>query len=164
MRRPLCRVLRPFLLATFLSLSTETVAGEFHLLELDELSFEGSRFGDNRDPMTPWYSQDEYTGRAALRWDVRLLEFFYWKNYLHTEGVSSRVATVGWQWDFGLHLHKNVDLFYQHHSRHVTDTEQPQWYDEEAGTLRRQKFPVEDAYGVRLRFYTNEKPARSLFR
>lgn len=137
-------------------------AGEWHLLELQEMNMEASRFGTNRDPLTPSYSDDAYYGRVAANFNLRLLDVFYWNNYVHTEGTTSQVRTVGWQWDLGLHVSKQIDFFYQHHSRHVMDAEDPVYYTDR-DTREQIRYPMENSYGIRLRFYVNPNPSSSLF-
>lgn len=151
------------LVVLILLLPAPLQAAEFRLLDVDQFSVEGSRFAENRDPMTPNTDQKEYVGRAAARFDLRLLEVGYWRNWVHSEGVDSRFTTVGWQWELGVHVSKYIDLFHYHHSRHVMDGEQPLVFNERSTEPERNRFPVEDSYGMRLIFYLNPRPHSSLF-
>lgn len=134
--------------------------GDFRFLDLDYFDMLGSKFSCNRDPLTPDIDCDKYTGRAAVDFQVRALEVFYWKNYVHTEGVEAQVKTVGWQWELGLDASSQVSFFYQHHSRHRMDDANPIDYDKNG---QPDKFPVEDSYGIRLHFYINDRPHKHLF-
>lgn len=134
----------------------------FHLLDLDSFSMTAAKFGDNRDPMLPQQQQGDWTGRAAAEFNLRLAEVFYWNNNVHTEGVSAQVKTVGWHWELGLHASKYLDFFYEHHSRHVMEGSSPQYIDPSTGIATDQKYPVEDSYGIRLKFYINDRPHRNL--
>lgn len=129
-------------------------AREYRLLELDRLDFEYSQFDKStRDPYVP-----EYTGawrdRAALDWDLQLLEFGYWRNKVHTEtaGEVGIVRTVGWKWEAGVEVGKYFDLFRAHHSRHVMEKEPTHKFDNASS-----QFPVEDSYGVRFHLYRRER-------
>lgn len=120
-----------------------------------------AKFSCNRDPLTPDIDCDKYVGRVQTNFNLRILEVFYWNNNVHTEGVVAKVETVGWHWELGLHLLDNVDLFHEHHSRHRMDDTTPIDYD---GNGKPDKFPVEDSYGIKLIFYVNPQPHRSLFK
>jgi hypothetical protein len=126
---------------------------EFRLLDIDRMSIDLSRFGCNREPLTPQYDCKDYVGRIASEFDLRLLEYGYWRNRVHTEGIKAQVKTVGWEYEFGLRVVPELDVFYHHHSRHVMDDPLPVYQDNRQG-----KFPVSDEYGVRMNFYINPRP------
>jgi hypothetical protein len=135
----------------------------FKVLDVDSAGVKVAQFGCNREPMTPQIDCHDYTGRVAIELDLRVLEAGYWKNNIHTEGLEAQVKTVGWHWEMGLHLTPKLDAFYEHHSRHVMEGAQPQYYDPNRDQAFKQKFPVEDSYGIRLHFYINPKPSSSVF-
>ena len=56
------------------------------------------------------------------------------------DSAESHVRHVGWQFEHKLALHKQLQLFYQHESRHVLEAE------------REPRFPVYDRVGVRVVF------------
>jgi hypothetical protein len=134
-----------------LGLSVSAQASEYRLLDLDSFDFRAAKFTGNRDPITPDIPVDGYRGRLATQFQVRLFEVGYWKNYVHTEGTDAKVETVGWQWEIGVRISKQLSTYWEHHSRHRMDAETPG------------KFPVEDSFGFALRVYTNPRPQRSLF-
>jgi hypothetical protein len=103
----------------------------------------------NRDPYTPQYT-GQWKERAALKWNVSVLDFLFWENNIHTETVrtSGQVKTLGWHWQFYAPVpltERRVELFADHHSRHVVE-EEPE--DRFTGS----DFPVEDSYGIRIKF------------
>jgi len=65
--------------------------------------------------------------------------------------------TVGWHWEFGGELTDGIELYYEHHSRHVMDSEQPYFYDVDSNTLYRHRFPVEDSIGIRFTIVDRQK-------
>lgn len=141
------------LLSILSSESRRASAAEYRLLDVDRLDFEYSRLQpENRDPLAP-----QYTGlwreRAALQWDLRLLEYGYWRNHIHTETVQpgGEVKTVGWEWETGVEVGKYLDVFYHHHSRHVMDEPAPRTYD------TTNQFPVENSVGVRVHLLREKK-------
>lgn len=141
----------------------EAGASELKLLDVESLDITIAKFGCNREPMTPQYECRDYLGRVAANFNLRLFEHGYWKNQVHTEGLEAQVKTVGWHWELGVRVHSALDVFYEHHSRHVMEGDQPLYYNERLDQQARGKFPVEDSYGIRLKFYTNPNPARSIF-
>lgn len=146
--------------------STVTQASElksksgFHVLDLDYFDMKGARFGYNRDPLTPDIEGHQYIGRIETDFQLRILEVGYWKNSVHTEGTAGQLQTVGWHYELGLRLTPYLSPFYEHHSRHRMDSTIPD-YNQDG---RPDKFPVEDSYGIRLHFYINDRPHRSLFK
>lgn len=146
-------------LIILLLLWSNTAFAEFRLLDLDYFDMRGARFGANRDPLTPDIPSEDYTGRVSTQFNLRLLEVGYWDNRVHTEAIQSKVQTVGWHWELGIRLTNTISFFHEHHSRHRMDDVYPYDYD---GNGKPDKFPVEDSYGIKLIFYVNEKPTRSL--
>lgn len=131
-------------------------------LDVDSVSMSVAKFRCNREPMTPQYGCGDYTGRTQVQFDLRLFDVGYWNNRVHTEAIQSTVKTVGWHYELGLRMIPYIDTYYEHHSRHVMEGEQPKWVDR-YGDVRTNRFPLEDSVGVRLRFYVNPNPRGSLF-
>lgn len=121
-------------------------ASTYRLLDVDRVDLVASRLRPtNRDPYAP-----ELTGvwgdRAALEWDLRLLEYGYWRNNVHTEtaGKGGTVRTVGWEWEAGVEIGNYFDIFYHHHSRHIMEAPAEDRFDSH------NDFPVEDSVGLRI--------------
>jgi hypothetical protein len=126
------------------------IAWEFRPASLDKLSLDASRFGCNRDPMTPGIPCTDYKGRIQLNWDVGLLnDILKWENQIHTEGTDAKLMAVGWQYRLVLPMPGGLELFMSHHSRHTMDHAQPTI----AGRDKPERYPVEDAVGLRVIFY-----------
>ncbi len=151
-----------YLLAFFM-VSFTANAQEWKLLDVDSMNIEVARFKCNREPMTPQYNCADYTGRVSANFNLRVAEVAYWDNNVHTEAIESTVKTVGWQYELGLHITKSIDLYWEHHSRHIMEGEQPLHVNERTGVVGRDRFSLEDSFGVRFIFYTNPKPEQSLF-
>lgn len=127
-------------------------------LNLDELSLKLTRFGCNRELQTPDIECTDYIGRVGVQFDLSLIDnWMYWKNQVQSEGVSAKFMTVGWHWEFGFSLSPVIDVFWEHHSRHVMDRAQPYYWDERTESPQRVKYPVEDSYGIRIRFYERKR-------
>lgn len=125
------------------------------IISLEEVSLTGARLGAaTRDPLAPQYT-GAWNYRAALAFRFNILGALYWDNRVHTEAASSAVRTVGWWWMLGLRLHPQVDLFWEHHSRHIVD-QASNSYDQYPEQKSR-NFPVEDSYGIRFNLYTGDK-------
>lgn len=135
----------------------EDFRSKYRLIELEQFSLSFTKFGCNRDHQTPDLDCYEYRGRVATEFDLRLFnDWLYWNNRVHGEGTEAKFETMGWHYELGLDLGK-IQLFWEHHSRHVLDREQPYYWDERRDTWRQVKYPVEDSYGVRLIFYRRDK-------
>lgn len=119
-------------------------------VKLDSAAVKIERFKCNREPMTPLRDCKDYTGRVAFELGIRFFDIMYWDNEIHTEAVASTVKTVGWKFEKGVEVNQYIDVYWNHHSRHVMDDEQPRVYREKDNTLIRPKFPVYDSIGIRL--------------
>lgn len=140
------------LMAVLILFSTSIAsAGEYKLLSADRLDVEYTKLmPNNRDPYAPQYT-GHWRDRAALKWDISVLGRAYWNNNTHTEMIDTgQVKTVGWEWEAGFHVWKHLDVYKYHHSRHIMD-EEPQT---SSGDIITNSFPVEDSYGIRIRFIT----------
>lgn len=113
---------------------------EFHLVDVDELNFEHTKIKAKRDPYFQHIDQDDWRYGGALNWNVRLLQYFYWRNQFHFD-YETQIREVGWKYEYGANLGNCFDAFVQHHSRHAN--EEPK---------RAQRFPVDDRYGIRINF------------
>ena len=133
-----------------LLLAPRASAWTFQPTTLDHLSLDVSKFGCNREPMTPEIPCKDYKGRVRLNWNVGLLnDVLKWRNEIHTEGTDSKLMTVGWHYVLAIPLPKGFELFMEHHSRHTMDSTQPTI---EGGT-KPLRYPVSDSYGIRIIFY-----------
>jgi hypothetical protein len=133
---------------------SETSYGYYKLLDVDYLAIHLAKFGDNRDPLTPDVPMEDYVGRVSAKFQLRIMDIWYWRNDVHVEGTDAQFRTVGWNFELGLHVNKWVDTYYEHHSRHRLDSNYP---GESAA-----RFPVEDSYGVTLNFYQTTRVRQNL--
>lgn len=125
------------------------LASDYRLLEVDKLDFEYHRLAAaNRDPYVPHHT-GTWREKAAIKWDLGILKYGYWRNNVHTETTnpSGRVTTVGWEWELGVTLFKNYEIFHHHHSRHVMEEVPEKRF--ESGN----QFPNENSYGIRFKLY-----------
>lgn len=116
---------------------------EYNLgLEYFDITY--GKYKDMRDPYVPYYD-GLFTYQIATNFRVHLGHMLYWDNNVRTDAVKSRVATVAWHYVVGLRVHKNIDIFWDHESRHVFDREPL------LGGPDKNVFPVYDRYGIRLK-------------
>lgn len=124
---------------------------------LERFSLQVAKFTCNRDLLTPSLECTDYKGRVATNFDLELFKHAFWRNEIHGEGTHAAFTTVGWHWEFGFKLSPQVEIFHEHHSRHIMDRNLPTYWNERTQTLKETKFPVEDSYGVRIIFYEKKK-------
>ena len=134
------------LLLLILVLPTESYGRGTYFLSLEKAEMDYVRIDSRtRDPYVP-----EYTGKwkdaTSVKFRLGLLGGkLYWDNKVHGETTSSGVfQTVGWQWEMGIRITKQVSLFRDHHSRHRLEDKPEKRF--KGGS----QFPVEDRYGIRL--------------
>lgn len=131
------------------------VAYSRQLLELEEVYMTGAKLnGASRDPLAPQYTY-RWEDRATLGFRFNVLGALYWDNILHTETAVGAPKTVGWHWILGMRVVPELDLIYEHHSRHLMDYPSPSDILYEDRT--KDNFPVEDSYGIKLNIFTGTK-------
>jgi hypothetical protein len=129
----------------------QTTDKPFTWLKANALDLEYLRLkAKNRDPYAPEYT-GQWREQIGLRWDISLLKYGFWNNRVHTETINpgGTVKTVGWQWELGIRLGNQVDIYHYHHSRHIMD-QQAVGGDRFNDSYN--QFPVEDALGIRFKF------------
>ena len=132
------------LLLLILVLPTESRAEYFLNLEKAELDY--ARIDSRtRDPYVPEYT-NKWKDAAAIKFRIGLFRGkVYWNNNVHGETVDTGVfQIVGWQWEMGIRITKQVSLFRDHHSRHRLEDRPEKRFKEGS------QFPVEDRYGIRF--------------
>lgn len=113
---------------------------------------------DSRDPYTPEYT-GRWKGRAAIQWRVSAMGALYWDNDCHVETIDNGVvATVGWKWELGLRVTKQVSIFNAHHSRHSVESMPEKRFESVS------QFPVDDSYGIRIHFILGGKEGASIWK
>lgn len=117
-------------------------------LQVSDLSLEYIQFfqGGRSPLVTSNGIPDKELGQSiGLNLTVELLGTAFWEN--HVTGVTDhdrvvgdgQFRSVGWEFNFGVHIFSQADLYYHHHSQHVLDHQGPFAY------------PVEDGIGLRLK-------------
>lgn len=91
---------------------------------------------------------------SDLQMDLGIADLLYWRNRFHMGSDEFKhVKYVGWEYEVGVDTSRvtshtiPVELFQHHHSQHGLEYVNP----------RGDKFPVEDTYGIRLKFIEREK-------
>jgi hypothetical protein len=126
------------MLKSVLALLLLTSAAE---AKVRDLSLDLKRMPFNRDLLFP---EKEYWGyETRLNADVQLGNFFM-DNQITGRTYDSRYRYVSWGFDIGYRLTPWLDLVHSHLSQHAVD-------------LYRDRFPIVDSYGIRLRFSEESK-------
>lgn len=124
---------------------------------LDRFSLKLMKFGCNREFQTPALSCYQYRARVATEFDLSFFnDYLFWRNEVHGEGTAAKFMTMGWRYELGLSL-GIVELYWDHHSRHTLDQEQPYYWDPYTGSWGQIKYPVEDSYGIRINIYERKR-------
>jgi hypothetical protein len=150
-----------WIIPLILSIITSTTAtagpqGNYRLLELDSLSTEVWKIGDNRDPYFPYSrpgdsnsTEEEWYGGAAFQINTTLIQIklwsIYWNNHPYMNGTRHQVRQAGWEWEAGGSYSRCLDLYWLHHSTHLLDQSSPYPY------------PLINRFGVRVTFFDRDK-------
>lgn len=118
------------------------MAGDFHLLEVRDLSVEYNKYqGVYRNSYL--LNQDgtfhQLDSGGSFNLNVDLLKFLYTQNRVHLAGDETQVKYVGWEWESGLRL-GSLEGYWHHHSQHELEGVSP----------RGDKYPLENYVGVRV--------------
>ena len=137
--------MKRFLLAAILAASSsQAFAYNLGIFSIDYFDMRYEKFADARDPYAPQYDNN-WLYRVATDFNISAGPL-YWSNDVHMETIETQTPkTVGWQYELGLHLLDNIDVYREHHSRHIMDEYSP---DQAIGE---NDLPVEDVYGIRFK-------------
>lgn len=111
------------------------------------------RFTCYRSYLAPEIPCGDWRGRAAVTFNLNILEHGFWRNYVHTEGTNAKVETVGWKYELGVKLPLGLELGLSHHSEHRMDAGVPRLHDSGGNYLGVDKFPLEDSVFLRFKFF-----------
>lgn len=101
-----------------------------------ELSLDLKRMPFQRDYLFP--ERTNWGHEVRLNADMDVGPYFL-DNTITGRTYDSRFRYVAWGFDHGFHLTPWLDVIHSHLSEHAID-------------LYRDKFPVRDSYGIRIRF------------
>lgn len=121
-------------------------------LRLNHFSFDLAKFRTNKELMLPEIPADAWDARVAANFNFTALRYIFWRNRVHGESAGYKFYSVGWQYNLGIKITKQIEFFWDHHSRHTMDVEQPYYVDRMDGMVKQQLYPVEDSFVLRLIF------------
>lgn len=131
------------ILLLLLAFSTTPAWGSDYGLNLEHFDMKFGKFLDNRDPYVPEYAIDAWEYRIEMNLCFNWAGIVYFDQRPHFEAVNSTPKTVGWQYELGIHLTDQIDIYHDHHSRHVME-------EYRSRIDGHNPFPVEDLYGVKF--------------
>jgi hypothetical protein len=123
------------------------------VLALDNMNIKVMKFGCNREFQIPEIDCKDWTGRVSSEFDLILFNKGFWRNELHGEAALGKFYSIGWHWELGVRLGAQIELMWEHHSRHTMDIEQPWYVDRRTLEVIQYRFPVEDSIGIRFKIY-----------
>ena len=130
-----------YALALAALLSSEVAWGDDYSLKLTEFSVEYYKFEGRRHSYFPDHKSTDWVAGSKVNYTLGVFKHLYWSNTLHFEMDNSvQIRSGGWLYELGAKPFKWLDIYRHHHSQHSF----------EAVNSNGQRFPVSDAYGVRL--------------
>lgn len=131
-------------LILLLLLSTQALAKDYKLIELDSLFIDYKKFdSSNRDPY--FYNSTKYE-ELSINVTTDIAGFIYWDSMVHGDTNHSKYEEVGLETRLGIRLTQSIEVGYYHHSRHLLDD-----------TFPYQGFAVDDAFQIKIYLYNNTK-------
>lgn len=130
-------------LALYLIYAYHASAAEPWGLDLKEVSADYARFKDgSRDPvMYP----DTPKERLDVNINMGVLRYVYMNNMIHSETDQSQFRVIGWKYQMGIHIGSWADLYAEHFSQHLLDTQGQTAY------------PVQNLIGLKLYIYRKDR-------
>lgn len=126
--------------------------------EVKEVSFAAAKIYNKRDSYLPRYTllregpasedntqTESWDYSLDLKLDTNLFKHGgvvgYWTQNIVGESTTRQYRRVHWDFEFGLNLFKNWDVFHHHKSEHALDVD------------AQKSYPLQDIYGIRLCFH-----------
>lgn len=119
-------------------------------LKLKHFSLDVMKFTGNKELMIPEIPGSQWSYRIATNFDMQILRYGFWRNRVHGEAAYAKFYSVGWEYDMGIKLGRQVEIYWHHHSRHTMDIDLPFYYDRMQNRFNQIDYPVEDSVGIRL--------------
>jgi len=89
--------------------------------------------------------------QMQFTFDMDIWRWFYWDNTVKAEIDDGGYRTVGWAFFVGVRLHRHVDFFGYHQSRHLLDMPQnAPWINQ-------------NGVGIRLNIYRGLNERKGIF-
>ncbi len=137
-------------------LAGNAVAQDLQLLSLREFSFDSYRLGNRRDSYLGYADPNDATdeterwlGGFATNFDIDLIKYGDWglyhNNRVFGNGTTAQFREVAWQYEIGAQLGWQLQVYWNHESRHVLDS------------ARDDNFPLTNMYGARYTFYRRDR-------
>lgn len=124
---------------------TWTEPSRYSLFEAKELSLDLRKVSIKRDPY--YVNKDDWYSYVGLNWDISILSYMFWDNKVFFYGDRAQVRKIGWHYDMGIRVTNQIDFYWHHESEHDADHDKADPDFPERG-----RFPIENSYGVRLKF------------
>jgi hypothetical protein len=138
-------------IATFLVflLAFTAEAGEHgDILKLRSLNIKYNNYFDgSRHPIVTSQPKEA----LSINLDTDFLEYFFFNNKVHAVTDNGQYRLVGWNSLIGFRPFESLDVFYEHHSQHLLDTQ------------GERKFPSEDSWGITIHIFREKHRPESMF-
>ena len=135
----------------------QSILSNIKLLDVDQFYIDYEQFRNRRDPYLYEYN-DRWRDRTTVKFDISLLGALYFDSRLHMETLDTGTfKSGGWEWYAGIRVASWLDAFMHHHSQHV--------FEKNVVTVDgKNTFPVEDAFGIRIKLIEDSNKKKSLFK
>ncbi len=146
------------LLVALLPLAQRAQGDELHIMSLRDFDLDYSSIRNHRDSYLQYDDCYKDTGNECFRYGIAT-DFtidlvgqgnygLYWGNRVHSAATNAQMREIGWMYELGLQLGPDVQIYADHHSRHVLDADRPE------------RFPLDNFYGIRVTFYRRDKDTK----
>jgi len=115
-------------------------------VKIGDVYIEGKHFTHARTPLLQQNGLNGPKQELNLQVDSVLFSYFYFNNRIHSQTDERQFRVVGWNFKLGISIWRNLDVEYEHFSRHLLDRNPA--FD----------FPVQDSIGFRLYFNRQDDP------
>lgn len=128
---------------------------EYKLINTTEVFIDFKNyFRNGHNPLMPEGSVLNKGVDLNIKTDID--RYFYLNNKVWSLADQHQFRYIGWNWIGGVRLLPQIDLEYEHFSKHILDKEYP--YKAQG------RFPVEDSINIRFYLYrSDDKPSLLLF-
>jgi hypothetical protein len=118
--------------------------------DLDRVEVRTEKYISKHDTFFPEYTvikDPAIDATGPERWSLGVnigvdmsLKDTYWKNNIRGATTTKQFRYVGWEFEIGQKVHKNISVFYYHFSEHGLDIE-------------KEMYPLQDSVGISFCFF-----------
>lgn len=139
-----------FILMCEIASANALMSRPYQILRLEHFSIEAAGFLQNHTLLIPELESKDWNGRVASNFNFSIFKYGFSRNRVHGEVALQRFQSVGWEYDLGIKIHKQIEFFWHHHSIHSLEVAPSYYVDRATMEVGQHNYPMEDSFVLKF--------------